>query len=181
VLGYPGLTVGGVLGSDDAESSWFLLVRFLFAFRHLVISGVQCSSCLCLELVPPVIQLASVSIPRSPTLSWVPVVKALSANKLSSCTEGAQRSGAQLCLLAGDECSKGPCPRNSVASETWHSPVWTGLWESQDTRWRSHLSPRVNALPWGQLSSVRDHFLLALSMSGWLWSYPQQSNMVLVH
>ena len=29
VLGYPGLTVVGVLGSDDAEFSWFLLVRFL--------------------------------------------------------------------------------------------------------------------------------------------------------
>jgi hypothetical protein len=29
VLGFPGLTVVGVLGSDDAELSWFLLVRFL--------------------------------------------------------------------------------------------------------------------------------------------------------
>jgi hypothetical protein len=29
VLGYPGLAVVGVLGSDDAEWSWFLLVRFL--------------------------------------------------------------------------------------------------------------------------------------------------------
>ena len=29
VLGYPGLTVVGVLGSDDAQCSWFLLVRFL--------------------------------------------------------------------------------------------------------------------------------------------------------
>ena len=28
VLGYPGLTVVGVLGSDDAQWSWFLLVRF---------------------------------------------------------------------------------------------------------------------------------------------------------
>jgi hypothetical protein len=32
VLGYPGLTVARVLGSDDAEWSWFLLVRFL----HLI-------------------------------------------------------------------------------------------------------------------------------------------------
>jgi hypothetical protein len=29
VLGYPGLNMAGVLGSDDAEWSWFLLVRFL--------------------------------------------------------------------------------------------------------------------------------------------------------
>ena len=29
VLGYPGLVVVGVLGSDDAQCSWFLLVKFL--------------------------------------------------------------------------------------------------------------------------------------------------------
>ena len=29
VLGYPGLVVVGVLDSDDAQCSWFLLVRFL--------------------------------------------------------------------------------------------------------------------------------------------------------
>jgi hypothetical protein len=29
VLGYPGLTVVNVLGSDDTQCSWFLLVRFL--------------------------------------------------------------------------------------------------------------------------------------------------------
>ena len=28
-LGYPGLAVVDILGSDDAEWSWFLLVRFL--------------------------------------------------------------------------------------------------------------------------------------------------------
>ena len=40
-----------------------------FAFHHLVISDVSCYSCLWLELVPPVILLASVSTPGSPTLS----------------------------------------------------------------------------------------------------------------
>jgi hypothetical protein len=30
VLGYPGLAELGVLGSDDGEWSWFLLVRFLY-------------------------------------------------------------------------------------------------------------------------------------------------------
>jgi hypothetical protein len=44
------------------------------------------------------------------------VVRALSAGKFSSGREGAQRSGAQLCLLAEDESPKGLCPRNSVAS-----------------------------------------------------------------
>jgi hypothetical protein len=29
VLGYPGLAMEGVLGSFDAEWSWFLLIRFL--------------------------------------------------------------------------------------------------------------------------------------------------------
>jgi hypothetical protein len=29
VLGYPGVAEVGVLGSDDVELSWFLLVRFL--------------------------------------------------------------------------------------------------------------------------------------------------------
>jgi hypothetical protein len=29
VLGYPGQAEVGVLGSDDGEWSWFLLVRFL--------------------------------------------------------------------------------------------------------------------------------------------------------
>ena len=29
VLGYPGLSVLGVLGSDDSEWSWFLLVMIL--------------------------------------------------------------------------------------------------------------------------------------------------------
>jgi hypothetical protein len=29
VLGYPGFVIVGVLGSDDAQCSWFLLVRVL--------------------------------------------------------------------------------------------------------------------------------------------------------
>jgi hypothetical protein len=79
----------------------------IFAFCHLVISGVRCFRCLWVELVPPVILLDSVCTPRSPTLSWVPVVGALSAGKLSSYREGAQRSGTQLCLLGEDEGPKG--------------------------------------------------------------------------
>ena len=44
------------------------------------------------------------------------MVSALSLGKLSSCRAGAQRSGAQLCLLAEDGGLKGPCPKSSVAS-----------------------------------------------------------------
>jgi hypothetical protein len=41
----------------------------MFAFSHLVISGVSCYSCLILELVPPVILLASISRPARLALS----------------------------------------------------------------------------------------------------------------
>jgi hypothetical protein len=64
VLGCPGLGEVGVLRSDDGEWSWFLLLRFFhLPFRHLIISGVSCYSCLWLELVPLVILLASISRP----------------------------------------------------------------------------------------------------------------------
>jgi hypothetical protein len=90
VLGYPELAEVGVLGSDDGEWSWFLLNKILtFAFLHLVISGVSCYNCVWLELVPPVILLASVSSPGSPALSSVLMVSVLSAGKLSSCKESA--------------------------------------------------------------------------------------------
>ena len=75
----------------------------IFAFCYLVISGVRCYSCLWLELVPPVVLLASVSTLGIPTLSRVSVFRVLSAGKLSSCREDAQRSGAQICLLDEDE------------------------------------------------------------------------------
>jgi hypothetical protein len=42
----------------------------MFAFHHLVISGVRCSSCLWLELVPSVSQKDCVSTPGRPALSW---------------------------------------------------------------------------------------------------------------
>jgi hypothetical protein len=67
VLWYPGLV--GMLVSDDGDCSWFLLIRFVFAFLYLVISYVSCYSCLCLEPVPPLILLASISSPGSPALS----------------------------------------------------------------------------------------------------------------
>jgi hypothetical protein len=65
----------------------------MFAFRHLEFSGASCYSCLWLVLVPQVIMLASISRPGRLALSLVPVVRVLSAGKLSSCREGAQISG----------------------------------------------------------------------------------------
>jgi hypothetical protein len=43
MLGYPGLLVLGILGSDDAQCSWFLLVRPdpYVVFCHLEIAGVN--------------------------------------------------------------------------------------------------------------------------------------------
>ena len=42
--------------------------------------------------------------------------KALSTDKLSSCRDYAHRSGSQLCFLAEDEGSQGPCRRIYVVS-----------------------------------------------------------------
>jgi hypothetical protein len=72
----------------------------MLAFRHLVISGVSCCSCLWLDLVPRVFMLASICKPGRLALSWVSLFRVLSAGKLSSCREGAQISGVQTCFLA---------------------------------------------------------------------------------
>ena len=47
------------------------------------------------------------------------MVRELSTGKLSSGMEGAQRSGAQIHLLAEDEGLKEPCPRSFVASAAY--------------------------------------------------------------
>jgi hypothetical protein len=123
-------------GSTEFWWCWVFLVSvskiLKFAFHHMVISGARCSSFLWLELVPPVILLASVSTPGRPTLSWVSVVRALSAGKLFFCREGAQRPAAHLCLLAEDEGPKGPSPRSFCGPTRSHE--WTGHWETWDTR-----------------------------------------------
>jgi hypothetical protein len=54
VLGYPGLTEEEVLGSDDGELFWFLLVRFL----HLLLAIWQS-----LELVVIVVSVWSLFLP----------------------------------------------------------------------------------------------------------------------
>jgi hypothetical protein len=44
------------------------------------------------------------------------VFRALPGGQLSSGREGVQGYGFQLCLMAEDENPKGPCPRSSIAS-----------------------------------------------------------------
>ena len=92
-----------------------------FAFHRLVISEASCYSCLWLELVPQVTLLASISSPGRLALSLVSVVRVFSAGKLSFCSDGAQISGVQTCLLSDavfhspevlgshGESSVGPC------------------------------------------------------------------------
>ena len=111
-----------------------------FAFCHLVSSDDICSRCCWLEFVPPVILLASVSNPGSPTVSSVPVVRALSADKFSFFREGEQRCGAQLCLLAEDEAPKRPCPSSSVGFEACELSCMD--WSLSDPRYKILLSPQ---------------------------------------
>ena len=117
-----------------------------FAFRHLVISGVSCYSCLWLELVPPVILLASVSRPGS--LSCVTGFRVLSAGKLSSCREGAQISGVWTCLLAENEGLKQGLSQKLCSFCSPHSHLHRLVSERSRTR---DGSPRCSskALPGG--------------------------------
>ena len=86
------------------------------------------------------ILLASVSTPGSPTLSWVPVVRAPSAGKLFSCSKGTQRSGAQLFLQAW----KDPVQEALLLLHPKCSPV---NWSLRDLRYKMVFSPE----PWGQI------------------------------
>jgi hypothetical protein len=94
-----------------------------FAFRHLIISGVNCYSCLWLELVPLMILFASISRPGRLALSWVSVVRALSVVKLFSCREGAQISGIWTCLLAEDKGLKQGLSHNLCSFCSSHSQL----------------------------------------------------------
>jgi hypothetical protein len=80
--------------------------------------------------------------------------------------EGAQRSGAQLCLLAEDEGPKGPCPRSFVASGT-HMLSYMD-WSLRDQGFKMVLSPESQ----GQSPLWRPTLLSdpkILGMLGCLW------------
>ena len=105
--------------------------------------------------------LASVSTPGSPALSLVSVVRVLSAGKLSSCQEGAQRSGAQICLLSEDEGPKGSCPRSSVASV---AHVLSCVdWSLRDPGYKMVLSPESRSQrPLWRLTLLSDPKILGV-------------------
>jgi hypothetical protein len=118
-------------------------------------SGVSCYICLWLECVPPVILLASVSSPGNPALSWVSVVRVLSAGKLSSCREGAQRSGVQTCLLAEDEGLKQGLSQMCCLFNLW-AHLHRQISEGSSTQDGSSPAPTVRALSGGHFSSGRE-------------------------
>jgi hypothetical protein len=133
---------------------WEVLVSvsmiLTFAFFHLVISGVICYSCLWVDLVPPVILLASVSTTGSPTLYWVWVVRVVSAGKLSSCREG-RCTEFWLSDLPTDwrwwpKMLSVPVMMMLLQSSCF--PLKTDLWGTLDTIWFSHL------LQWSDPSQV---------------------------
>jgi hypothetical protein len=126
----------------------------MFAFHHLLISGVSCYSCLWLELIPTFILLASVSTPGSLTFSWVSVVRVHSAGKLSSCRDSAQRSGAQLFLLDEDEAPKGTLSQKLCCSCRPSALLCRLVSEGPEYKMVFSPGPTVRALPGGQLSSV---------------------------
>ena len=117
---YVGVPRTGWGGSAGFWWWWVVLVSvskiLTSAFCHLVNSGVGCYSCLWLELVSQVILLASISRPGRQALSWVSVVRALSAGRLSSYREGAQISGVWISLLAEDEGLKQGLSQKLLAS-----------------------------------------------------------------
>jgi hypothetical protein len=145
VLGYPGHAVVGVVCSDDAQCSWFLLVRFLhlpFAIWKSLVLMIKLSlvgawsSCdsvsLCQHFWESNSHLTSSgqsTLCRQALLlqDKCPAVWSFDSppefwdqnspcSWLSSGKECVQVSGSQLCLLAEDEDSRGPWPRSSVAS-----------------------------------------------------------------
>ena len=106
------------------------------------------------------ILLDSVSSPGSPTLSCVPVVRALSVGKLSSYREGSQRSGAQICLQAEDEDLRIPCPITSVASET--QVLSCRDWSLRDQGYK------IALLPESQFHSPSGSQLFSVILRSWV-------------
>jgi hypothetical protein len=134
----------------------------MFAFCHLVISGVSCYSCLCLELVSPVILLASVRSPGIPALYWVSVVRALCAGKVHRGLVFRPASWEKM------KAWNRACPRRCVASAVC---VLTCIdCSSRDLGHKMAPSPAlaVRALPGGHLSSGGEGALMSGAQNGGL-------------
>jgi hypothetical protein len=144
----------------------------MFAFHHLVISGVICYTCLWLELVPPVILLPFIIRPGSLDLSWVSVVIILSAGKLSSCREGAQISGIRTCLLAEDEGLKQGLSQKLCLFCTPHSHLCRLVSEGSGTREWLALENQSHIMTVFSYCLLFPHLIKPLTYeTSSLWSY----------
>jgi hypothetical protein len=121
-------------GSAGFWWCWVALVSVskivTFTFRHLVISGIIWYDCLWLVLVPPVILLASVSTPGSPTLSRVSVVRVLSAGKWAEFWKLdflAEDVGPKGTLLQNLCCFCCLCAHLCLSNALWKSSAWFNI------------------------------------------------------
>jgi hypothetical protein len=118
----------------------FVSKVLIFAFHHLLISGVSCYSCLWLELIPPVILLASLSTPESQLTPD-------SAGQASSPLAGKVhrdlelRSASLLKLKARNRV----CPRSYVASAV--CMLSCEDWSLRDSGYKIALSPAPRSEP----------------------------------
>jgi hypothetical protein len=81
--------------------------------------------------------------------------------RLSSCREGAQRSGSQLCLLVEHEVPKGPCSRSFVASVACILPCMD--WSLRDPGYKMELSPKsCRQSPLSRLTLLSDPRILGM-------------------
>jgi hypothetical protein len=131
----------GQSGSAGFWWWWVVLVSvskiLTFTFRHLVISGVSCYSCLCLEIVPLVILLPSIS--RSGRLA------------LSSEFQWSEHSLQASSPLTGKVhryLAFGPPPGRRWRPKTGHFPEAVLLWPVTEAV--SFCSPHSHL--WGRLS-----------------------------
>jgi hypothetical protein len=143
VLVCPGLTLVVVLGSNDAEWSWFLLVRLLSLpftiWESLVLDVLPVSgwtlSCDSVSLCQHSWESNSLLTPSAQsTLCRPPLLL----------QESIQRFVSQLSLLDEDEGPKGSCPRSSLASVV-QAHSWAD-WSLRDPGYKMVPSP----VSWGQ-------------------------------
>jgi hypothetical protein len=94
------------------------------------------------------------------------VVRVLSAGKLSSCREGAQRSGIQTCLLAEDKGPKQVLSQNCVASGVRTLTCADRSLRDQGYKMSPSPALAVRALPGRHLSPGREGARISGSQNG---------------
>jgi hypothetical protein len=134
----------------------------MFAFCHLVISGVHCYSCFCLEISPPVILLASVSTPGSQNVSRVSLFRVLSAGKCKVVCSSAMPPGWRW------RPKSDPVPEAMLFLLPMCSHEQTGLSGTRDTRWCSHLV-QGQSPPWRLPLLWQGNVCRVLGLSSVFW------------